>query len=252
VWLARRPVLNSSSMSAVAVIVRMPVPISGHQAAGPTRRSRRGPCVGVPPGHGDRPAWTCAPGSRASSPGGGCSVGTSSSRSSLRPGVSVPRGVEPARGWPGGAEPGKCKRRRSEVSTRHRPRTCGQTFGVTRRGLPAIPLAGRKKVAKLWTVWKTQDSRRSRLWITSRAGLLALGGSVRIGATRRGSESLSPHLENDLSSTRYRTLPRSAPVARMGFPQTVRRAGGVVVPFPQRTIAKGAAESTDGCATPFT
>jgi hypothetical protein len=102
-----------------------------------------------------------------------------------------------------------------------------------------------KKVAKLWILWKTQDSRAPSLWITSSARLLTEGASARIGGVPEGCPEGSPHLENTLSDGRSIFAARAAPVASRSFPHVDSRAGGIVVPYPQERTAEGVAESPE-------
>jgi hypothetical protein len=70
------------------------------------------------------------------------------------------------------------------------------------RGLPrtlvGVPRLGRKIVEKLWILWKTQDSKGSRLWITPSGRLLPHGASGRIGRALGVPTTGIPHLENTL------------------------------------------------------
>ena len=52
-----------------------------------------------------------------------------------------------------------------------------------------------KKPEKLWIVWKTQDARLSKLWITCSAALFVHRPSVRIGAAHTGGVSASVTLK---------------------------------------------------------
>jgi hypothetical protein len=113
-----------------------------------------------------------------------------------------------------GAEPSDCSRAHARVSTKgcwiglrspparlSRRAHPGPPPAWSARGpvLLSLPIASRKKLQKLWILWKTQDSRALGLWITRSGRLLPPGGSVRIGDARGGHLRRSPHLENTLS-----------------------------------------------------
>lgn len=62
-------------------------------------------------------------------------------------------------------------------------------FSTFRNHIGRFPLQGAKIVVKLWIVWKTQDSRVPKLWITPWHSLSLLCPSDRISAVSTGVDS---------------------------------------------------------------
>jgi hypothetical protein len=87
-----------------------------------------------------------------------------------------------------GGKPGDYTDRSSGVSN---TRVCGALGGVS-HNVPALDRwrssMTTKKPEKLWIVWKTQDVRLSKLWITRSGALFVHRPSVRIGAAHIGDE----------------------------------------------------------------
>jgi hypothetical protein len=121
-----------------------------------------------------------------------------------------------------GAKPSDCSRAPSGVSTHANRTRPAPRPGSTFRPLPR---PSPKKVRKLWILWKTQDSRRRRLWITLSPRLLALPPSARIGPAPKTREIGHFDLENALSEGRAPPICRTASAASVSFPQRLHAPG---------------------------
>jgi hypothetical protein len=107
-----------------------------------------------------------------------------------------------------------------------------------------LPEPRTRFAAKLWILWKTQDSRAPHLWITARDRLLDHRPSDRIGSVPSGAAGARITLKTARRTADRRIASSEPPCATRVFHTLSGDFGGIVVHYPQNRPVDGFREAS--------